>query len=242
MTTIIDGIDRANSLGRIAAHNLGNDQDAAYPMSMAFTVDVPLPNWRYWSHFFGPLDQLATGTCVLHAVKHWMQAAPVVQTSPRRPPFPYDMYRQVVLLDEWFDNDHEATQPDSQLFFGTSVRAAFKWLQGRGYVGNYLWAQNPDQLQRFVLTQGPVVIGIPWHEGMFLPDEHGFIQPDGAVAGGHSVLVIGHNKVRGDYTILNSWGPNWGSNGRARIKSADLHKLIFDSWGEAAAGIETRLG
>lgn len=228
--------------GRLDAHGVGDDQDVAYSMSMALpAIPVVLPNFRYWPHFFPALDQGQTSTCVAHALKHWMQAAPVIQTSPTKPPFPKQVYRDLVLLDEWPSNDGEATAPDSGLVSGTSVRAAFKWAQGHKYVTEYRWALNPADLAQWVLTKGPVVIGVGWFDGMMNPDGQGFLYPVGALRGGHSVCVIGRNQIRGDYTILNSWGPMWGRGGRARIKDADLNRLIFEQGGEAAAGLEVRI-
>jgi hypothetical protein len=229
--------------GRIPAHGVGDDKDALYSMRVALPEApvAPLPRFRYWPQVWGPLDQGRTSTCVAHALKAWMMTAPVVQTRPDRPPHPFEMYREFVKLDEWAFNDFEATGPDSGLQFGTSVRAAFKWAQSKGFVSEYRWALNRYDLAEWVLTKGSVVIGVNWTEGMMNPDAAGFVWADGRYLGGHSVCIVGHNRERGDYTFLNSWGANWGRNGRARIKAELLEMLLFQQGGEAVAGLETRL-
>ena len=182
-------------------------------------------------------EGIGVHNCVAHALKHWMMLAPTVQTSPKRPPFPRDIYDDLILIDEWTANDSDPSRS-----FGTSVRAAFKWAQRAGYVGEYRWALNAQDLIEFVSLVSPVQIGIGWFDGMMVPDAQGFIHPTGAYRGGHSVLVVGRNNIRHDYTILNSWGTGWGRNGRARILDDELHRLIFEQGGEAAAGLERRLG
>ena len=229
-------IEPERSFGRLVAHGLGNDQDALYSMRVALpAAPVWLPNFRYWPHFFAPSDQGSQSTCVAHALKHWMQTAPVIQTSPSKPPFQIDLYREIALIDEWPQNDN------GDLTWGTSVRAAFKWAQAHGYVTEYRWALNPTDLSEWLLTKGPVVVGIGWFDGMMVPDATGMVVPTGTFRGNHAVLVLGRNRARGDYTLLNSWGTTWGRNGRARIKDADLNRLIFEQGGEAAAGLEVRL-
>lgn len=222
------------AFGRLEAHGIGDDQDRSYPMRAAIAA-VPLPPFRYWPFFARPFDQGVTGTCVGHGGKNWMLSAPVMQTKRDGPPTPFDLYREACAVDEWTQNDN------GDLNFGTSVRALFKVLQARGLVAEYRWASNMQDVIDFVLLHGPVVIGVNWYEGMLRPDASGYINLTGSVVGGHCVLVVGHNRTRGDFTIVNSWG-DWGpKHGRALIRSADLQRLLFNEGGEAAAGLEVKL-
>lgn len=230
------------SFGRIDAHGLGEDQDAAYPMRLALEVPPAPPLYNYWDYAWKPLNQLATGTCVAHGLKGWMLATPIVQTSPTTAPMPYLMYRDIVLLDEWAENDQEAHGPDDGLQFGTSVRAAFKWAQMHGYVAEYRWASNIEDVALWIATKGPVVAGTLWYEGMMDVDAQGYIHPTGGILGGHCYVIFGVNFDRRDFTILNSW-PDFGiaNTGRARITFDDLDRLLFREGGEAAAGLEVPL-
>lgn len=44
--------------------------------------------------------------------------------------------------------------------------------------------------------------------------------------GGHEIAVVGINTHLERVTLLNSWGPSWGRNGRAYLKFADLDALL----------------
>ena len=86
---------------------------------------------------------------------------------------------------------------------------------------------------RGVGHNGPAVIGVAWYEGMFTPDDKGFIKPTGGILGGHCVLVRAVNVKKKYFTIRNSWGGEWGVNGDCYITFGDMEKLL-DNRGEAA--------
>lgn len=199
----------------------------------------------------GPvLDQGKTGTCVAHAWAGWSYGAPLM-TKPHELPTPYHLYREIVKVDEWTDNDHEATAPDQYLQSGTSVRAGVKVLQDRGHVQNYLWATDVEDIRAWHLSGlGGVVLGTNWTVGLDEPDAEGVIMYSGHVLGGHAYKTTGwtdalklrsttlrtHRAVR----ILNSWGRGWAQNGRAWILEGDLQKLLADE-GECCAAVERRV-
>lgn len=220
------------AFGRIAAPD---ERDNAFPLRAALPRRVALPTSRYWHLSYPPLDQGATSTCVGHGGKHWMLVGPVIQTRPQIAPTAFDLYRECTKVDEFPAND------GGDLSYGTSVRALFKVLSALDLIDEYRWAQTMDDVRDFVSTQGPLVIGVNWYEGMMEPDARGYIAPTGKAVGGHCVVVIGRNNKRGESTILNSWG-RWGrtGNGRALIRDPDLERLIFAEGGEAAAGLEVR--
>jgi hypothetical protein len=225
-------------------------RDARYPMRLLldplreqfFPRGLP-SGFRYYTQ--GPvLDQGATGTCVAHAWAGWMYGAPLM-TKPASVPSPYNLYRAIVPLDEWTDNDHEATAPDHQLQLGTSVRAGAQMLRAAGRVKNFLWADTVEDVRAWHLAGfGGVILGTWWTEGMDTPDAQGVIRYTGAQLGGHAYKTAGwtdkftykgtlHRAVR----ILNSWGRGWGQSGRAWVLEADLAQLIADA-GECCAAVE----
>jgi C1A family cysteine protease len=69
---------------------------------------------------------------------------------------------------------------------------------------------------------------------MFMPTEDGWLRVIGPEDGGHEYLLIGadrdkkcpHDGSIGAVRMLNSWGPNWGENGRAWISRANLEYLL----------------
>lgn len=212
-----------------------DQRDWSYPARSALPVTEPALPYKYWSHRT-KLDQGNTGTCVAHGCTH------LVENSPICPPGtvnPFDLYREIVLLDEWSENDYEASGSEDNMQFGTSVRAGMKALQARGLISEYRWAWNADTVARWIWTSGPVVIGVSWFNGMFYPDlKTHIIEATGGVAGGHCVILDGVNMKTRMVRCLNSWGPSYGNNGAARMTFETLEKLLADD-GEAAMAVET---
>lgn len=214
-----------------------------YPLRAALGVaPAVLPRYNYWNYNYVPLDQGQTGTCVAHGGKNFLLADPIVQVTRDGPPAPYAMYREIVLLDEWSDNDWEANAPDEQLQSGTSSRALCTWLRNNGYIAEYRRARNIDDMAEWVALHGPLLMGVPWYEGMLNVDSRGYIVRNGAPLGGHFVIIVGVNFDRRDFTIENSWG-RWGiaGTGRARISWMDMETIVFVEGGEAYAGLEVPL-
>ena len=212
-----------------------DSRDHQYPMRMLLRP-TKLPSRRYYN--IGkllPLDQGDTGTCVAHAWTGFLDAAPLMCKNA---PSPFDTYRGIVLMDEFNENDVEATLPNDQLQMGTSVRGGAKYLQGKGFLKSYVWAQNADEAAQWLLTgKGCLVAGTDWYYGMSELDSNGYAIPEGAVLGGHSYLIIGYNRVTKSFRMLNSWGAGWGTGGRAWIHHMDMDKLIKAD-GEMCAAVE----
>jgi hypothetical protein len=210
-----------------------DDRDRTYPMRAHLPPPTALPSSRSWR--IGPvLDQGATGTCVGHAWRDWLSAAPVMD-DPTAGPSAFDIYDAAIKLDEWADNDI-----DPQRQFGTSVRAAAKVIQGLGHLSSYVWAASAEEARDFVLGKGPAVLGVNWYSEMFNPDTSGLIRVAGTLAGGHALLAVGYSTKRGAFRLMNSWGRAWADQGRCWITGEDLGRLIAED-GEVCAGLEIPL-
>ncbi len=203
---------------------------------------TPLPTRKTWRINASALNQGATGTCVGHAWANFLRCAPI--QSAKDVPSPYDIYRKAVAVDAWSENDDEVTLPDHDkgLDFGTSVRAGAEAVTSFGRLKTYLWAFTLQPALEFVLTQGPVVLGINWYSS-FTPDAEGIItiRPTARVAGGHALLWRGADTKRGLALLSNSWGDTWGKSGECYIPLRDLDRLIALEQGEACTAIEQRL-
>lgn len=218
--------------GRIEALD---HRDRDHPMRAAVPLRAPLPEYKYWAT--GELlDQGSTGTCVGHGWAGWLMASP---TRTKNGPSPFTIYRECLAVDEWPSNDAEATLPDSQLQFGTSVRAGAKALTNRGHIEEYVWGFDLDTVKRYVLLRGPVVMGSDWFSGFMTPDSKGFVQLTGAVVGGHCYLVNGYSKRLRAFRGLNSWG-DWGQRGRFWLPEAVMAALM-EAGAEAASAIEKKI-
>jgi hypothetical protein len=131
-------------------------------------------------------------------------------------------------------------QIPGEAYTGTSVLGGMKAGQERGLWGGYLWAFGTrDIAQALLQRHGPVVIGIPWFDGMYATGPRGVVKVGGALVGGHCLAVVGlqltgPNGEPGIHFIWqNSWGPSYGDEGLGYIANRDLAGLLRRQ-GEAA--------
>lgn len=95
-----------------------------------------------------------------------------------------------------------------------AARSAF---DRRGLRGYYR-CHSPDDVRRAIASGFAVVGGWDVDEP-FMDNEGGVIDvPRGKIVGGHA-LVIESYAADGTFGILNSWGSEWGSAGRANVTS-----------------------
>lgn len=123
---------------------------------------------------------------------------------------------------------------------GSYVRTAAQVLQARKRLNAYAFASTTDEITEFVRTSGPIIVGTTWLEDMFYPDPDGYVTATGEVAGGHAYLLCWYLESEDAYLFQNSWGSNWGIDGRFKIKVHEFQFLMND-WGEACAAVELPL-
>lgn len=201
------------SLGRLKEHD---PRSLAYPAKTAATLRSVSHSNR--THV---LDQGETSACTGNAIAQALNSAPL---RHGRKALDEDdalkLYSRATVLDG-FPGTYP---PDDD---GSSGLAAAKAAKEAGYISGYTHAFGLDQALA-ALVISPVIIGIGWHEASFEPDSRGYLSIDGPVAGGHEVALIGLNVRSKIVTVLNSWGPGWGNNGRAYLRWADLGTLLAD--------------
>jgi hypothetical protein len=141
-----------------------------------------------------------------------------------------ELYRLAQKLDEI----------PGESYTGTSVLGGMKAGLERGLWGGYLWAfGTKDIAQALLQRHGPVVIGIPWYDGLYETGPRGVVRLGGALVGGHCLAVVGlqltgPNGEPGVHFIWqNSWGPSYGDEGLGYIANRDLVWLLRQQ-GEAA--------
>lgn len=210
-----------HGLGRLAAPD---ERDRGFLLTKP--REASGVEYRYWITRGDAYDQGSTPQCVSYAWQRFLTTNPVVNK-----PLPFtEFYDECQRRDEWPGEDYD----------GTSVRAGAKILKERGYCSGYSWAFDAETIIAHVLAVGPVVLGTLWTYEMFFPAPNGFIAPTGREVGGHAYVVIGASRTKQAVRIINSWGRDWGANGRAWLSFSDLDRLIRDR-GEACTATEQRV-
>lgn len=197
---------------------------------------------KHWPLFRTPLNQGSEGTCVGHGWRHWLEAAPVIQITGIEEPSARNIYIAAIARDEWAGNDWGDMQ------FGTSVRAGGKALTDLGLVSEYNMTRSVHTAADWVggknaenfFIGGPLVIGVNWYTSMFETDAEGFLRISGRVEGGHCVCLLGWSEKRGVFYGVNSWGREYGRNGRFIIAAEDFSRLLSED-GEAWTAVEVRV-
>lgn len=216
MTDRLIKIDTLPGMGRsIIQHD---DKSKAFRAVRGLVAIQPIRD-RVWRRG-GPYDQGQTSTCVAQTGKGMLNTSPassLVPYSTRSKYSIFDFYDGARENDEWEPNDS---------YDGTSGLGLCKYLTQRGIISEYRWCFGLQDVLLTLSHIGPVGLGIWWYTGMFYPDADGFITPTGQQEGGHEVELHGIS-ASGKYVIgTNSWGRDWGQNGRFKLRFGELERLL----------------
>lgn len=179
------------------------------------------------------LDQGSEGACVGFGWTGEYLSTPAPPAAQPRTSvaetYAKGVYVNAKLIDEFSGENYE----------GTSVLAGAKVMQSRGIIESYRWAFDLQSIRDAIIQEGPVVIGIPWKEGMYDTAPGGIVKVSGKLVGGHCLILTGYDpamKIGSRkyevYRWRNSWGSSYGVGGSGYIKATDLDKLL-KSTGEA---------
>lgn len=169
------------------------------------------------------LDQGREGSCVGNGFAHEAAAEPIPVPNVNESYAHNVIYWGTQQIDPWPGGSYPGATPQYE---GTSVLSGAKMMVNLGFYDSYHWARSEPEMALAVSYLGPVVIGVNWWSHMYNPNKLGFLKPTGSIVGGHCILVRGYNAESRFYTVHNSWGPDWGDNGDAKVSATDMAKLI----------------
>lgn len=213
-------------LGRLYSPD---DRDLGF-RALSLPRKTSLRNHRYWygNGWWG--DQGSTSQCVAYSWLHWLEDGPITQPSTPPPILdPAILYTEAQRVDEWPGENYD----------GTSVRAAAKILQSKGFISSYHWAFTLPEVIEVLLSTGPMVVGTNWYSGMDTIGADNYIRISGGIVGGHAYVLNGVNKGREHFRMKNSWGREWGDNGYALLSFSDMDRLLSEE-GEACIALEVK--
>lgn len=190
---------------------------------MPWGAPFRLVNESNWEYPAEPLDQGGTAHCVGFSMATFGINLPV--HTPFTNTDGHTFYYQCKVVDGY---------PGSE--DGSTIRSAAKVLKNNRRIEGYAFASDMSTIKWWLLNRGPMIVGTIWTTAMMTPDCNNVITPSGEVLGGHAYLL---NEWRKDnyIGIQNSWGKDWGVNGKAYISEVDFEKLFIRD-GEALAAVE----
>ena len=216
-------------LGRLPAHD---PRDAMHPLR-AITPKRAAVTTRYW-RTGAVMDQGSTPRCVAYSWSQFVQSAPLMTRLPW-PDYQLTLYKRAQQLDEWPGEGYD----------GTSVRAGVKALQEEGRITEYLWSTDTEEIRRYVLSRGPVIIGIDWPETFFYPRKRAsgmyLENPESENAGGHAIMVLGFSETRRAFRLINSWGSDYGEKGRVWMHIDVMRDRLSQPFAEACSALERKV-
>jgi hypothetical protein len=181
---------------------------------------------RNWEFLAEPLSQGSTNHCVGLSMANFGINLPIQDF------YTNEIGHQFYYMCKELDGEPKAEN-------GSYVRTAAKVLKNIGRINAYAFAPDISIIKWWLLNRGPLIIGTIWSDTMFTPNSDNIIEIGGTIVGGHAYLI--NEWTKDNYIgIQNSWGAEWGNNGKAYISSANFDK-IFRYGGEAMTAVELPL-
>jgi hypothetical protein len=177
-------------------------------------------DYKYWWNQGWWGDQGFTSECVIYSWLHALHDSPVTRPGMPKPlANPTALYRE----GQTFDGT-----PHWDVDSGLTMDAGAKVMRSHGYIREYRWADDLDDVLDALTGLGQVTIGCWWRAGMDAPNAKGVVAYTGRPRGGHQFVANGFNKKHRLVRCKNSWGRAWGKNGSFWLPFDAVTALLND--------------
>lgn len=210
--------------GRLGRHVLFDERSWNYPVRLARGATIQT---RIWNRSLRAFNQGELGSCTGNG------AIGVVCTEPyRQKGVTYNeaLARKVYARATHYDSIVGYWPPKD---IGSTVLGAMKALKDMKLSKGYHWCFSLEDVLKTLSTLGPVEVGLNWYEGFDKPSAKGLVKVSGEVRGGHAFQLLGVDAEKKLVWAINSWGADWGLNGRFAFSWKDLDRLLHED-GEAS--------
>ena len=162
---------------------------------------------------------------------------PIEELGMSEAEFAKSIYHESQTVDPWgqqtfVTNPLYSTEINHK--YGTSVITAATILREQNFFKELVWTDDTYDLSNFILTKGAAIVASSWTSEMNNVDPNGFVRPNGAYEGNHCWLVYGVDDVWETFFALNSWGRQYGKDGKFLVKFADMKKILKDGFAIAS--------
>jgi hypothetical protein len=210
--------------GRLGRHVHFDERSREFPVPLQTGA---LIQTKLWIRTLKPFNQGELGSCTGNGAVGVACTEPYRQQGVR---YTEALARKVYSKASHDDTIVGAWPPKDT---GSTVLGAMKALRQLGMAKGYHWCFGLDDVLKTLSTLGPVEVGLNWYEGFDKPDAKGLVKVGGAVRGGHAFELLGVDAERKCVWAINSWGSDWGLQGRFAFSWKDLDRLLHED-GEAS--------
>lgn len=210
--------------GRLGRHLHFDDRSWNFPVRLLKGAAIQT---RTWDRPTKPFNQGELGSCTGNGAVGVACTKPCRQAGLR---YTEALAKKVYSHATHADTIVGAWPPKDT---GSTVLGAMKALRELGLTKGYRWCFGLDDVLKTLSTLGPVEVGVNWYEGFDKPDAKGLVKIGGAIRGGHAFELLGVDAEKKLVWGINSWGSDWGLEGRFALSWKDLDRLLHED-GEAS--------
>jgi hypothetical protein len=137
--------------------------------------------------------------------------------------YPRDEVGAVKLYSDAENLDGDGPYPPND--HGSSGLSIAKVLQKYNLISTYQHTFSFDDALK-AGSQYPFMTGTNWYSDMYTPDADGRVHPTGNIVGGHEYLCRQIDATNSKIWFDNSWGSEWGVQGRFYMTFEDYKSLL----------------